>query len=164
MTEVNSGMQAALRYLAAADALIKKSLSWIKQQCIGNKGVSNEKLDEHQLASFDLAWCAAESTGARFAIAYADQVAAAGAGAGACLEQQNGPGFLRRGAAEHPQSFVGAAAELRSQRRRPGASGRRRPQPFLPDATRCRNLEALGRQVVALNGGSGAYMLATMRR
>jgi hypothetical protein len=68
MTEVNSGMPGALRYLDAADALIRKSLVWIKQQCVGGKGVSNEKLDEHQLASFDLAWCAAESTGARFAL------------------------------------------------------------------------------------------------
>jgi hypothetical protein len=32
-----------------------------------SKGVSNEKLDAHQMASFDLAWCAAEATAARFA-------------------------------------------------------------------------------------------------
>lgn len=161
MTEVNSGMQAALRYLAAADALIKKSLSWIKQQCIGNKGVSNEKLDEHQLASFDLAWCAAESTGARFAIAYADQVAAAGAGgAGVCLEQQMALVFcaealqnIHNRLRARPQNFglddddlaPLAAADL---------------SRFCQTQLDARNLEALGRQVVALNGGSGAYMLS----
>jgi hypothetical protein len=32
------------------------------------RALSNDKLDRHQLASFDLAWCAAEVTGARLAI------------------------------------------------------------------------------------------------
>ena len=41
MTEVNSGMQGALQHLESADALIRKSLNWIKQQSIGGKGVSN---------------------------------------------------------------------------------------------------------------------------
>jgi (2S)-methylsuccinyl-CoA dehydrogenase len=68
--------------------LIRKSLTWIKQQCIGSKGVSNEKLDEHQMASFDLAWCAAESTAARFAAEYAGKVAAASTGDGVCLEER----------------------------------------------------------------------------
>ena len=57
MSEVISRMQEALQHLAAADALIKKSLVWMKQQCLGANGVSSEKLDGHQMASFDLAWC-----------------------------------------------------------------------------------------------------------
>ena len=53
MTAVKSGMQGAVQHVGSADALIKKSLSWVKQQCLGGKGVSGEKLDEHQMASFD---------------------------------------------------------------------------------------------------------------
>ena len=68
MTEVKNGMQVALQHLESADAVIRKSLIWIKQQCATTKGVSNEKRDGHQMASFDLAWCAAESTAARFAV------------------------------------------------------------------------------------------------
>ena len=60
MSDVNSRMQAASQHLEVADTLIKKSLLWIKQQCLGGKSVSGEKLDGHQMASFDLAWCAAD--------------------------------------------------------------------------------------------------------
>ncbi len=56
MTEVKNGMQVALQHLESADAVIRKSLIWIKQQCATTKGVSNEKLDGQQMASFDLAW------------------------------------------------------------------------------------------------------------
>ena len=160
MSEVISRMQEASQHLAAADALIKKSLVWIKQQCLGGKGVSSEKLDAHQMASFDLAWCAAESTTARFALEYAGKVAAAGpTGAGACVEER--------------MTLAVCAEALQNIRNRLSA----RPQSFgLDDAdialldasalTRfCRsqldagNLEALGRQVVALNGASGVYLL-----
>ncbi len=48
MTEVNCGIQGGLPYLDAADAAIRKALGWMKQRCMGSKGVSNEKLDEHQ--------------------------------------------------------------------------------------------------------------------
>ena len=160
MSEVISRMQEASQHLAAADALIKKSLVWIKQQCLGANGVSSEKLDGHQMASFDLAWCAAESTTARFALEYAGKVAAAGStGAGVCVEER--------------MTLAFCAEALQNIRNRMSA----RPQSFgLDDAdialldssalTRfCRsqldagNLEALGRQVVALNGASGAYLL-----
>ena len=50
MTAVKSGMQGAVQHVGSADALIKKSLSWVKQQCLGGKGVSGEKLDERALS------------------------------------------------------------------------------------------------------------------
>ena len=40
MTEVKRGMEEAQRYLDVADALVKKSLVWIKGQCAGGKGLS----------------------------------------------------------------------------------------------------------------------------
>jgi hypothetical protein len=57
---------------------------WSKSRCAGckatnvlcGKGLSNDKLDEHQLASFDLSWCAAEITGAALRIEYAGRVGA----------------------------------------------------------------------------------------
>ena len=36
MTEVTSDMQDGLQYLESADSVIRKSLIWIKQQCIGD--------------------------------------------------------------------------------------------------------------------------------
>ena len=160
MSEVISRMQEALQHLAAADALIKKSLVWIKQQCLGANGVSSEKLDGHQMASFDLAWCAAESTTARFALEYAGKVAAAGpAGAGACIEERMTLAFcgealqnIRNRFSARPQSFGLDDADIALL----DASALTR---FCRSQLDAGNLEALGRQVVALNGASGAYLL-----
>ncbi|HOE40382.1 MAG TPA: acyl-CoA dehydrogenase family protein [Rhodoferax sp.] len=161
MSEVNNRLQEASQHLKVADALIKKSLLWVKEQCLGGKGVSGEKLDGHQMASFDLAWCAAEATTARFAVEYAGKVIAdsQASGASLCLEEQ--------------MTLVFCAEALQNIRNRFAA----RPQSFglgegdiaLLDAsvlTRfCRtqldagNLEALGRQVIAMDGASGVYLL-----
>lgn len=160
MTEVNSDTLGSLQYLESADAVLRQALTWIKRQCAGGKGVSNEKLDEHQMASFDLAWCAAESTAARFALEYARAVAAAAPATDAiCLEERMARVFC----AEALQNIYNRL--------------RARPQSFGLDDTNlapfvsagvgrfCQsqldaaNLEALGREVIARNGASGAYML-----
>ena len=142
-----------------ADALVKKSLVWIKGQCAGGKGLSNDKLDEHQVASFDLAWSEAEITGARFAIEYADRIAekSHAAVADASLEGQ--------------MALVFCAEALQNTRNRLWA----RPQNFgLNDADLatllsadisrfCQQqldanaLSALGTRVI--NGESGDYLL-----
>jgi hypothetical protein len=78
-----------LQYLEAADALIRKSLTWIKQQCTGGKGVSNEKLDaasDGQLRSGLV--CRRIDRRAFRGIEYAGKVAAAQTGDGVCLEER----------------------------------------------------------------------------
>jgi (2S)-methylsuccinyl-CoA dehydrogenase len=160
MTEVKNGTQEARQYLQAADALIKKSLSWVKQQCAGEKGVSNEKLDAHQMASFDLAWCAAEATAARFAVEYADKLAAAAAdNDGLCLEERMAQAFCAEALQNihnrfwaRPQSFGLHAADL-------AAFASSALATFCQAQLDADNLAALGREVVALEGDSGAYML-----
>jgi (2S)-methylsuccinyl-CoA dehydrogenase len=159
MTEVKRGMEEAQRYLDVADALVKKSLVWIKGQCAGGKGLSGDKLDEHQVASFDLAWCEAEITGARFAIEYAGRVAdkAHASSADASLEGQ--------------MTLMFCAEALQNTRNRLWA----RPQNFgLNDADiatlltadishfcqkqmDANTLSALGTRV--LNGAEGDYLL-----
>jgi (2S)-methylsuccinyl-CoA dehydrogenase len=160
MTEVNSGMQGALQHLESADALIRKSLNWIKQQSIGGKGVSNEKLDAHQMASFDLAWCAAESTGARFAAEYAGKAAAVQTGGGTCLEERMALVFcaealqnIHNRLRARPQSFGLNDTDI-------AALSTSALNQFCQTQLDAGNLEALGRQVIALNGASGAYMLS----
>ncbi len=157
MTELRSDMS-ALQYLESADSVIRKSLTWIKQQCVGGKGVSNEKLDEHQMASFDLAWCAAESTAARFAAEYARKAAAA-TGDGVCLEERMARVFcaealqnIHNRLRARPQSFGLNDADLADL----DSSALSR---FCQTQLDAGNLEALGREVIALNGASGAYLL-----
>lgn len=160
MTEVSRGLREAMPYLESADAVIRKALGWIKQQSSEGKEISNDKLDAHQMASFDLAWCAAEATAARFAAEYAGQVAAAGPKRdGPCLEERMALAFC----AEALQNIHNRL------RARPQSFGLGEPElvPLAsPDLARfCQkqldagNLEALGRDVTALNGESGAYML-----
>lgn len=160
MSDVNNRMQEASQYLAVTDALIKQSLIWIKQQCVGDKGVSGDKLDEHQMACFDLAWCAAESSTAHFAVDYVYKVVAANeAGNGACLEERMTLAFcaealqnIRNRLFARPQSFGLNEDDLAPL----DASALRR---FCQSQLDAGNLEALGRQIIALNGASGSYML-----
>ena len=159
MTEVTSDMQDGLQYLESADSMIRKSLTWIKRQCVGSKGVSNEKLDEHQMASFDLAWCAAESTAARFVAEYARKVAAAATGDGVCLEERMARVFcaealqnIHNRLRARPRSFGLSDADVADL----ASSTLSR---FCQTQLDADNLEALGREVMALNGASGAYLL-----
>lgn len=160
MTEVRSDMQQAMQYLDSADALIKQALGWIKQQCAGAKGVSNEKLDGHQMASFDLAWCAAEATGARFAAEYAHRVAAvAQVGDGLCLEERMALVFcaealqnIHNRLRARPQNFGLGDADV-------AALASADLNRFCSAQLDAGHLEALGREVVALDGASGAYLL-----
>lgn len=160
MSDVNNRMQEASQFLAVADALVKQSLIWIKQQCVGDKGVSGDKLDEHQMACFDLAWCAAESSTAHFAVDYVYKVVAANeAGNGPCLEERMTLAFcaealqnIRNRFFARPQSFGINEDDLATL----DAPALRR---FCQSQLDAGNLEALGRQIIALNGASGDYLL-----
>ena len=160
MTAVKSGMQGAVQHVGSADALIKKSLSWVKQQCLGGKGVSGEKLDEHQMASFDLAWCAAEATAARFALGYAEKMAAASTtGESACLEERMALVFcaealqnIHNRLRARPQNFGLSEADVASFAS-PALSS------FCQTQLDAGNLDALGKLVSTLDGASGAYLL-----
>jgi (2S)-methylsuccinyl-CoA dehydrogenase len=160
MTEIKTGMQDSLLHLEAADALIRKSLTWIGQQCAGSKGMSNEKLDRHQMASFDLAWSAAESAAARFAAEYAGKVALSQSGDGDCLEARMARVFcaealqnIHHRFSARPQSFGLNEADLAPLT----ASTLTR---FCQSQLDAGHLETLGRAVIAMNGASGAYLLS----
>ena len=56
MTTLQTELNEASQCLDIADTLVKKSLRWLKAECTGGKGIANDKLDRHQLASFDLSW------------------------------------------------------------------------------------------------------------
>ncbi|HQO29281.1 MAG TPA: acyl-CoA dehydrogenase family protein [Accumulibacter sp.] len=158
---MNQGIEplsAVTPHLAVADAVVGKALRWLKEQCSGNKGLSNDRLDEHQLACFDLAWCAAEAAGARFAVEYAGRAAAESAG-GAALEQSIAGIFcaealqnISNRLSSRPQSFGLDDADL-------AALSAPEIRAFCHRQLDARNLEALGRQVIVLNGACGAYLL-----
>jgi len=155
MSDVKREMQDARQCVEAAGALIKQSIGWIKKQAAGDKGLSNDKLDQHQLASFDLSWCAAEATAARFALEYAERAAAV---ADATLEAQMARVFcaeavlnIRNRLIARPQNFGLEDAEVMAL--------------FAADISRfCQTqldanaLSALGTRVA--DGASSAYLLS----
>lgn len=64
----------ARSYIAQAKTLLNSSLSHLKQECMNEVGrLSGAKLDQHQLVSYELAYCAAELSAAEFACDYADR-------------------------------------------------------------------------------------------
>lgn len=66
-------IQCALGAIAATQKLVDKSLSHIKKLCLNEAGrISATRLDAHQLSTYELAFCAAETAGARHMIEYAD--------------------------------------------------------------------------------------------
>jgi hypothetical protein len=84
------------------------------------------------MASFDLAWCAAESTGARFAAEYAGKAAAA-TGDGVCLEERMALVFcaealqnIHNRLRARPQSFGLNDADVAAWSLRPSAVSARR--------------------------------------
>jgi (2S)-methylsuccinyl-CoA dehydrogenase len=65
----------AYTILDTGQKALAKSLSHVKKQCLNEKGkLSSAKLDDKQLISYDLAYIAAEFTGARSSLDYARSV------------------------------------------------------------------------------------------
>ncbi|MBK6907188.1 MAG: acyl-CoA dehydrogenase family protein [Rhodocyclaceae bacterium] len=162
MTTLQTELNEASQCLDIADTLVKKSLRWLKAECTGGKGIANDKLDRHQLASFDLSWCAAEVTGARLAISYAAEVATATAGTqdDASLEQQIALAFcaealqnIRNRLWARPRNFGLSDAEM-------ATLASERVAHFCQTELDVARLEALGERVMARDGACGAYLLS----
>ncbi len=69
-------LQLAGTVLAATTQLIDRALSALKVQVTEGERVTPARLDEHQLASYDLALSWSECTAARFLLAHATRLAA----------------------------------------------------------------------------------------
>ena len=60
--------------IAEGRKIVDKGLSHIKVQCLDGGKVSTTKLDDHQLVSYELAYCAAELTASDFILDYCRKV------------------------------------------------------------------------------------------
>ncbi|TNC80382.1 MAG: acyl-CoA dehydrogenase [Oleiphilus sp.] len=67
-------IEQAQAYVASVQHLVDQSLSFVKHHCLNEAGrLSGTRLDEYQLVSYELAYCAAELSGAKFTNDYARQ-------------------------------------------------------------------------------------------
>lgn len=74
MSQAKQQTQAAQSYISAVQALVDQSLSYVKQQCLNEAGrLSGSRLDEYQVVSYELAYCSAELSAAKFVAKYAQE-------------------------------------------------------------------------------------------
>jgi (2S)-methylsuccinyl-CoA dehydrogenase len=158
MIQVQNGMGPAAHHIGAVDALIKKSLGWIRAQCVGGKGLSGDKLDEHQLATFDLSWCAAEVAAAQCMIDYVARANAASSNAKLesqmalmfCAETLNN---ITARLSARPQNFGLNDADIDS-------INSTDIRHFCQAQLDVKSVSALGSTVIGMHGLSGAYLLS----
>jgi (2S)-methylsuccinyl-CoA dehydrogenase len=158
MTDFQTQLQDAAKHIGVADAMIKKSLRWVRAQSLDAKGVSSEKLDDHQQASFDLSWCAAEVAAAHCMFEYALRASTAVDDASVennitlifCAEALNN---IRGRLATRPQNFGLTDDDIDSL----STTDVRR---FCQAQLDVQNVSALGSKVIGMHGLSGAYLLS----
>jgi (2S)-methylsuccinyl-CoA dehydrogenase len=71
-----TAIEQAKQLIESGQSMLDKALSNIKQACLEGEKVSGKKLDEKQLALYELAYCAAELQAAAVYFQYADAVSA----------------------------------------------------------------------------------------
>ncbi|MCA9673029.1 MAG: acyl-CoA dehydrogenase family protein [Myxococcales bacterium] len=84
---MNERFERARSVLSQCERLVDGVWSYLRSQCAKDGRVSGKKLDEHQLASYDAAFSAAELAAAHAGLDYADKVAAAKGEDGAAYER-----------------------------------------------------------------------------
>ena len=67
-------MQRARQSLSVTEEALNTAIKSLREHTLVDGRVSASKLDDYQLVSYDTALSAAEATGARFALDYADRV------------------------------------------------------------------------------------------
>lgn len=145
--------------IAAGSATVDKALSFVKSQCLNGEKVSAAKLDEHQLVSYELAYCAAEVGSAESMLNYAQKV----------REQKSGDQLLEESLAcvVIAEALKNCLTRLTTRRADFGLSREDLANSFDSEAADAfcsqvlssENLSALGNELIPLNGVTGEYML-----
>lgn len=153
-------LERAVAVLAAATGLIDQSLSALKARTSEGGKVSPARLDEHQLASYDLSVSWAECTAARFLLAHAQRLAAddtaensftARLAALFCAEAVNNS--LQR-LRTRPADFGLALADINAIEADASDAG------FLSQQLSAANIAGIGQAVLDRNGDLGPDLLS----
>jgi (2S)-methylsuccinyl-CoA dehydrogenase len=147
--------------LQQAQALIHAALIDLRTNSLEDGRLSNARLDEHQLVSYELALCSAESAAARFMLDYAQEICTlAGDDGEPRIEYQLSALFC----AEAINS-IGARLRARptdfglSEQHISAAIGRPAVTAFLAEQLAATNIAMIGRLVAERGGDLGADLL-----
>jgi (2S)-methylsuccinyl-CoA dehydrogenase len=157
MGEYHNQISEAAQHLGVADALVKKSLLWIRTQSMGAKGLANDRLDAHQQAIFELSWCAAEVAAGRCMFEYVARANEASSDASLesrialafCAEALNN---IRSRLSARPQNFGLDDADI-------DCLGAKAIRHFCQTQLDVKLQSALGTKIIGMHGQSGAYLL-----
>ena len=146
--------------IEAGRGTVDKALSFVKKECSENGKVSAAKLDEYQLVSYELAYCAAELGSAETMVSYAARVRTEKGGQDALLEE-------RLALVVVAEALKNCLTRLSTRRSDYGLSKDDLAQSFDSDAAesfysaclKSQDLAALGKSLIELNGVTGEYLL-----
>ncbi len=153
-------LEQAFATLLATTQLIDRALSALKVQVTEGARVAPARLDEHQLASYDLSLCWSECTAARFLLAHAKRLATKSSAANIfttrlaflfCAEAINNTLHCLR---TRPADFGLAHAQISAIDSNPAAAD------FLSQQLAAQNIAAIGQAVLDLNGDLGPDLLS----
>ncbi|MCP3867776.1 MAG: acyl-CoA dehydrogenase [Gammaproteobacteria bacterium] len=155
-------MQRARRSLAATEEALNTAIRSLRDNTIENGRISSSKLDDYQLVSYDTALSAAESSGARFALDYADRVRAQRNDSGDQLSVEDRCALIFT--AETIES-IRARLELRpedyglSRETLAKTLDSEALQQFCAEQLAVSRVAELGRDIAGMDGQTGAYLL-----
>ena len=156
-----SPIEQAKSLIASSKLTMDKSLSVIKAQCLSGDRVSGTKLDEKQLVSYELSYCAAELVGADIMLDYSQQVRAEKSGdEGLRLEEQIALQFVAETLQNCRTRFSAHRADFGLDREalRQGPDSDE-VDAFINQYLSADSMASLGKRVLEEHGNVGDYML-----
>ncbi|MFZ0256065.1 MAG: acyl-CoA dehydrogenase family protein [Gammaproteobacteria bacterium] len=160
--EAEELMQRARRALAATEQALHTAVSSLREHTLDNGRVSAEKLDQHQLVSYDIAHSAAEAAASWFVLDYAESVRdhMSDPGRGLTLEERCALVFTAEAIEAIRARLELRPADYGISREKLGATlDSESLQQFCVEQLAAARVAELGRLVLDLGGQTGSYLL-----
>lgn len=160
VTEVNIFAQAS-SLLGLADNTLDVALSYIKSQCIEDGKVAPDKIDEHQLVCYELAFCKSELVAAREMLSYAERVRSVKSLTSALSIEERMALVYSAEALQNSKNRISAHQADFGQTTESLQSGlfSEEVTHYCGAQLKAANLAELGQALIDLNGSMGDYLL-----
>ena len=146
--------------IAEGRKIVDKGLSHIKVQCLDGGKVSTTKLDDHQLVSYELAYCAAELTASDFILDYCRKVRDIKGGDELGLEENLALMYCAETINNCRGRLVTRLSDFGlSHQDVVTGFGSEESNDFISQQLSSANMEAMGRTLIKLDGVTGTSIL-----
>ena len=158
---MSSAIEQARRLIDLAQSTLNSALSHLKAQSLDGGRVSGSKLDESQLACYEVAYCEAEITAAKVMLDYSQSVRQEkGAGSELRIEERLALQYSAEAIQNCRSRFNSRRADFGLSREQLGQSvDSDEADAFINEFLSTASLEAVGKSVLEESGFTGEYML-----